>query len=329
MATKKPSQNQKTRRSRDSSESVSIDDLLDELARFEKKAIPDNTRRSYASDWNDFRNWCHRRSRVALPASPDTVGIYLTARSRTHKVSTLSRRLTTIGKVHRAWGKQNPVSDERVRRVWRGILRDKGEAPERKSPTLTSDIRKMVAELDDDLAGLRDRALLLFGFAGAMRRSDLVGLNVGDLKLAEEGFVVHVRRSKTDQSGKGRKIGIPYGEHAETCPVRAILGWLEKSGIERGAIFRKVNRHGQLEGERLSDRSVAEIVKRTCQAAKIDPKSYSGHSLRAGLATAAAMAGVEERVIQGQTGHKSLKVLRTYIREGSLFRNNAAKKVGL
>lgn len=313
----------------DASDALSVEELLDELARFEKKALPENTRRSYASDWKDFRTWCARRSRTALPASPETVALYLTARSKTRKVSTLSRRLTVIGKVHRAWGKESPITDARVRRVWRGILHEKGEAPERKAPTLTADIRKMVATLDDDLADVRDRALLLLGFAGAMRRSELVALNFGDLQLTDDGFVVRVRRSKTDQTGKGRKIGIPYGEHGATCPVRAVLAWLERSGIDRGALFRKVNRHGQLEGTRLSDRSVAEVVKRTCKAAGLKPSKFSGHSLRAGLATSAAIAGVEERAIQEQTGHRSLKVLRTYIREGSLFRNNAAKKVGL
>lgn len=311
------------------SDTLSVEELLDELARFEKKALPENTRRAYASDWKDFRSWCAHRSRISLPATPETVALYLTARSRSHKVSSLSRRLTVIGKVHRAWGKESPITDERVRRAWRGILHDKGEAPERKTPTLTADIRKMVATLDNDLAGVRDRALLLCGFAGAMRRSELVALNFSDLELTDDGFIVHVRRSKTDQTGKGRKIGIPYGQHAGTCPVRALLAWLKDSGIDRGAIFRKVNRHGQLEGVRLSDRSVAEVVKRVCKAAGLKPSKFSGHSLRAGLATSAAMAGVEERSIQEQTGHKSLKVLRTYIREGSLFRNNAARKVGL
>ena len=307
----------------------SIDDLSDELARFEKKALPENTRRAYANDWKDFRIWCARRSRVALPATPETVALYLTARSRTHKVSSLSRRLTVIGKVHRAWGKQSPATDERVRRAWRGILRDKGEAPDRKTPTLTADVRKMVATLADDLAGTRDRALLLLGFAGAMRRGELVAVNVGDLQLTDDGFVIRIRRSKTDQTGRGRKVGIPYGRHATTCPVKAMLTWLERSRIDRGAVFRKVNRHGRLEGVRLSGRSVAEIVKRACRAVGLRASDFSGHSLRAGLATAAAMAGVDERSIQEQTGHKSLKVLRTYIREGSLFRNNAARKVGL
>lgn len=317
------------RRVSDLTEHIAIDELLEELARYEKKALPENTRRAYRNDWRDFRTWCERRQRMALPAKPETVALYLTARAKTHKVSSLSRRLTVIGKIHGAAGKPNPVKDERVRRVWQGILRDKGEATSRKTPTLVTDLRKMLRALPEGLAGSRDRALLLFGFAGAMRRSELVALNFGDLVLTDDGFVVTLRRSKTDQTGKGRRIGIPYGEHEETCPVKAMLAWLEQSGIERGALFRKVNRHGQLEGPRLSDKSVALVVKRVLKAAGINPANFSGHSLRAGLATAAAIAGVDERAIQEQTGHRSLKVLRTYIREGSLFRNNAARKVGL
>lgn len=310
-------------------EHIAIEELLEEVARYERKALPENTRRAYRNDWRDFRTWCERRQQMALPARPETVALYLTARAKTHKVSSLSRRLTVIGKIHGAAGKSNPVKDDRVRRLWQGILRDKGEAPSRKSPALIGDLRKMLKALPSGLSGIRDRALLLFGFAGAMRRSELVALNLGDLQLTDDGFVATLRRSKTDQTGKGRRIGIPFGEHEETCPVKAMLAWIEQSGIERGALFRKVNRHGQLEGPRLTDKSVALIVKRALKAAGINPANFSGHSLRAGLATAAAIAGVDERAIQEQTGHKSLKVLRTYIREGSLFRNNAARKVGL
>lgn len=291
--------------------------------------MPENTRRSYACDWSDFRSWCQKRSRVALPASPETVALYLTARSRTHKVSSLSRRLTVIGKVHRACGTDSPTAHERVRRLWRGILREKGAAPERKAPVLTADLRKMIALLDKDLAGIRDRALLLFGFAGALRRSELVALNLGDLQLTDAGIIVTVRRGKTDQAGRGRKIGIPHGQYEATCPVKAMLAWIRAAEVSRGPLFRKVNRHGQLEGARLSDKSVALIIKRAMKRAGFRPAEFSGHSLRAGLATSAAIAGADERSIQNQTGHASLKVLRTYIRDGSLFRNNAASKAGL
>lgn len=308
---------------------LEIEELLSEIARYEKKSMAKNTLRAYRCDWDDFRFWCRRRKLLALPARPDTVALYLSARARTHKVASLSRRLTVIGKLHHAAGRENPVKDGRVERVWHGILREKTEAQARCAPILITHIRKMLANLSEGPAGMRDRALILFGFAGAMRRSELVALNVGDLQLTDEGFVVNLRRSKTDQTGKGRKIGIPYGQHQETCPVRSMLRWLEVADIDHGPIFRKVNRHGMLEGTRLCDRSVAIIIKRGLKRAGLRSSTFSGHSLRAGLATAAAIAGVEERVIQDQTGHRSLKVLRTYIRDGSLFRNNAAKRVGL
>jgi integrase len=164
------------------------------------------------------------------------------------------------------------MTDERVRRVWRGILRDKGEAPTRKRPTLIADIRKMLAALPEGLAGTRDRAILLLGFAGALRRSEIVALDWSDLELTDDGFVVRLRRCKTDQTARGRRVGIPYGEHEETCPVTALLAWLRESEIERGALFRKVNRHGDLEGERLTDKSVALIVKRAAKTAGINPR---------------------------------------------------------
>jgi integrase len=162
-----------------------------------------------------------------------------------------------------------------------------------------------------------------------MRRSELVGLDVSDLARADEGLVVTIRKSKTDQVQAGRKVGIPDGTAPETCPVRAVHAWLEFSGLEAGPLFRPVNRHGQLLASRLSDRAVAEVVKRSLTAAGRSPRGYSGHSLRAGLVTQAAMSGVSERSIQEQSGHKSLTVMRRYIRDGSLFRENAAAKVGL
>lgn len=326
MAAGRPSQRRTTRILDDD---ASLDNLLQAAAEYEKKSLPDNTRRAYRNDWQDFRNWCIKRRHRFLPATPSTVALYLTACARSLKTSSLSRRLTVIGKVHKSAELPNPVTDTRVRKIWRGILRDKGQGVSRKSPTLTADLHKMLAALPEGLAGIRDRALILFGFAGAMRRSELVGLNLGDLQLTDDGFVVSLRRSKTDQTGRGRRIGIPYGKHLNTCPVRAMCEWLSAAQVTRGPLFRKVNRHGHLEGPRLSDKSVALIVKRAMTAAGYRAADFAGHSLRAGLATSAAMAGADERSIQNQTGHSSLKVLRTYIRDGSLFLNNAAKKAGL
>ena len=162
-----------------------------------------------------------------------------------------------------------------------------------------------------------------------MRRSELVGIDVADLAFTDEGLVVIIRRSKTDQTGEGRKIGIPFGANPETCPVRAVQSWLDESRIDEGSVFRAVSRGGLISPTRLTDRVVANAVKRSLLAAGKSAKRYAGHSLRAGLITQAAMAGVSERAIQDQSGHKSVMVLRRYIRDGSLFRENAAAKVGL
>ena len=294
-----------------------------------KKSRANNTRRAYRADWADFEAWCAKYRRPAMPAAPETVAFYLADRSQELKTSTLQRRLATIAEAHRAAGFDPPTKATEVRLVWAGIRREKGAAQDHMRPVLTRHIRLMVAHLPDSLLGVRDRALLLLGFAGAMRRSELVGLDATDLTVSDEGLVLLVRRSKTDQTGLGRKVGVPRGAHPETCPVRAVQAWLGLSGIDDGPLFRSVNKHGQIRGTRLSDRAVAEVVKRSLLAAGRSARRYAGHSLRAGLITQAAMEGVPERAIQDQSGHRSLAVLRRYIREGSLFRDNAAAKVGL
>ena len=183
--------------------------------------------------------------------------------------------------------------------------------------------------LPETLLGRRDACLLLLGFSSAMRRSELVALDVADVNHTNDGLIVTVTRSKTDQEGEGRQIGIPYGSNPTTCPVRTSRAWLDVSGIEDGPLFRPIDRHGKLGKERLSNRAVAMIVKRTAQAAGLDPKVVAGHSLRSGMATSAARAGATEAEIMNQTVHKSLPVLRRYIRRGSLFNDNAAAKLGL
>jgi integrase len=187
----------------------------------------------------------------------------------------------------------------------------------------------MVAMLPDKLIGVRDRALLLVGFAGAFRRSELVSLDVGDVEIRREGLLVTLRRSKTDQEAAGREVAIPYGSNPDTCPVRALEAWLEASGIADGPLWRAVDKGGRLQPGRLSDKAVALVVKKRAEAAGLDPDLYAGHSLRAGLATAAAAAGASERSIMEQTGHKSVQTVRRYIRRGTQFRDNAAGMVGL
>lgn len=350
-------------------------DLAEETRRHIENSRAENTRRAYRSDWADFTDWCRNKGVAALPASPETVALYLTDSAKGLKPSTLQRRMASITQAHSAAGyAESPAKHPLVRSVWRGIRRDKGVAQVGKSPTLTAEIRIMVDHLPEGkLLGVRDRALLLLGFAGAMRRSELVGLDVDDVVETEEGLVVTLRKSKTDQEGMGRKIGIPFGSHPHTCPVRAVRAWRnaavaaldaqaqarkikqavglsdmsddavyavykeenaegEAISLWTGPLFREVDRHENVSGARLSDQMVARVVKRALAAAGKDPEvvaKFAGHSLRAGLATSAAMAGASERSIQDQTGHKSLTMLRRYIRDGSMFRENAAAKVGL
>jgi site-specific recombinase XerD len=306
-----------------------LEDIGAKAASYIEKSKAENTRRAYRADWQDFTAWCEKYRRAALPAAPDTVAYYLADRSQRLKTSTLQRRLATIAEAHRAAGYELPTRHAQVKLVWAGIRREKGTAQAHVKPVLTKHIRLMVSNLPDSLLGVRDRALILLGFAGAMRRSELVALDFDDLATGDEGLEVTIRKSKTDQAGEGRKIGIPKGQHEETCPVRAVQAWLEYAGIVEGPVFRSMNKHGHVLEQRLSGKSVAEVVKRSLVAAGKSGRRFAGHSLRAGLITQAAMAGVSERAIQHQSGHKSLAVMRRYIRDGSLFRENAASKVGL
>jgi integrase len=257
------------------------------------------------------------------------VALYATDMADAFKPSTISRRLVSIAQAHKAAGHPSPTTDERVRLVNAGIRRVHGTAPRQVRPVVTEDLRRMVDACGSDPAGVRDRALLLIGFAAALRRSELVALDFTDVEETREGLVVTVRRSKTDQEGAGRKIGVPYGSNPATCPVRAWRSWVEHSVITDGPLFRGIDRHGNVANSRLGDRGVALTVKRRAERAGIDPDTVSGHSLRAGLASAAAAAGVSERAIAATTGHKSMTVLRGYIRDGNLFNENAAAAVGL
>lgn len=271
----------------------------------------------------------HRLS--PLPATPETVALYLTDRAATLRSSSLARRLTTINRAHQAAGQTSPATMQNavVSEVWKGIKRRKGTAQHGKKPLLTADVRRLIAELPQNLQGLRDRALLLAGFAGGFRRSELAALRVEDLQLTADGLIVRLGKSKTDQEGQGRPVALPYGSDPATCPVRALRAWLESSGITTGPLFRGVDRLGSVSGRALHADSIAYLVKRAAGRCGLETMDYAGHSLRAGLATQAAMNGASELAIMKQTGHRSLATVRKYIREGSLFRDNAATKLGL
>ena len=212
-------------------------------------------------------------------------------------------------------------------RVCRGIKRQVGTAQNGAAPLLVTDLRAIVARLPGTTIGRRDRALLLVGFAGAFRHSELVGIDVADVELRDEGMVIAVRRSKTDQDGEGTTVGIPFGRDPSFCPVGALRAWLKASEVNEGPVFRPVDRHGHVADQRLSAAAVAGVVKRAVRMIGLEAGKYSGHSLRAGFATSAAMANVSDRVIMRQTRHRSVRVLERYIRDGSLFRENAAAAV--
>ena len=302
---------------------------LDRVREYIRASKAENTLRGYQSDWRGFCAWCEGQNVCPLPAAPESVASYIAECTGHLKPGSIQRRLNAIAEAHKAAGLESPTHTGIVRNTMKGIRRTMGTAPTQKTAALTADIRAMVDAAGADLIGARDRALILLGFSGAFRRSELVALDIEDCAFGKDGLTITLRRSKTDQEGAGRRIGIPYGSNPETCPVRTMQAWLELAGIGAGPVFRSINRHGQVQVGRLSGIDVARVVKKLAQRAGLDSAKYAGHSLRAGHATSAAIAGASERSIMNQTGHRSVQMVRRYIREGSLFRENSAGKLGL
>jgi integrase len=302
---------------------------LEQAREFIRASKAENTLRGFQSDWREFCAWSEGNGVSPLPAAPETVAAYIAECAGHLKPGSIQRRLNAIAEAHKAAGRDSPTAAGMVKNTMKGIRRTKGAAPLQKSPTLTDDIRAMVDAADAGLIGARDRALILLGFAGAFRRSELVALDIEDCAFGKDGLTVTLRRSKTDQQGAGRKIGIPYGSNPETCPVRTVQTWIEAAATSSGPLFRSTSRHGQVQPGRLSPIDVARVVKKLADRAGLDAAKYADHSLRAGHATSAAIAGASERSIMNQTGHRSVQMVRRYIRDGNLFRENSAGKLGL
>lgn len=291
--------------------------LPSEVRDYIRASLSENSCRAYRADLEHFLAWGG-----VIPASPELVAHYLAAHAGHHAIATLSRRLVSIGKAHTTQGQPSPVDTDLVRATLRGIRHIFGSAQRQVAPAEKEDVLSMVAGLAG-IKGIRDKALLLLGFAGAFRRSELVGLTVADIEQAKQGLVVQLRFSKTDQEGRGRKVAIPYAR-GSVCPVLALQQWLEVACIQAGPIFRGVSRHGQISDSGITAQTVALIVKECAGAVGLDPANFSGHSLRAGLVTSAAKLGVSSWKIRQQTGHKSDAMLARYIRDANIFINNAA-----
>jgi site-specific recombinase XerD len=302
---------------------------LDRVQEYIRASKAESTLRGYKSDWRHFCGWCEGHDLCPLPASPEAVASYIAECAGRLKVGSVQRRLNAITEAHKAVGPETPTHSPIVANTIKGIRRTLGTAQTQKAPAVTEDIRAMVEATDAGLIGARDRALILLGFAGAFRRSELVTLDVEDCEFSKDGLTVTLRRSKTDQEGQGRKVGVPYGSNPETCPVRVLQVWMEGAVLTTGPLFRPLNRHGLVKAVRLSGIDVARIVKKLAERAGLDAAKYAGHSLRAGHATSAAIAGASERSIMNQTGHRSVQMVRRYIRDGNLFRENSAGKLGL
>lgn len=305
--------------------------LSDAARGYARAASAANTRRAYRAAWADFANWCAAAGRDPLPATPEIVGSFLAERASTHKAASLNMRLVAIGHAHRLAQHRFDVQHPAIRETMKGIRRMHGTASVKKEAAVVDVLRDAISHLVKvpGPRALRDRALLLVGFAGALRRSELVVLDLADLRFVAEGLVLTLRRRKTDQEGRGTEIAIPFGRSERTCPVLALRGWLAAAAVTAGPVFVSVNRHGGVGTVRLSPVDVARVIKAAVAAAGYEPQDYAGHSLRSGFITSAARAGVAERHIQDQSGHRSLPMLRGYIRRGSLFMDNAAAKVGL
>jgi len=294
------------------------------------KAI--NTVRAYKSDFNDFGIFCARNGFKSLPSDPKIVSLYLTHLStKDAKMSTLKRRLVSIGVIHKLKGHYLDTKHPSIIENIMGIKRRKGSVQKAKKPILIRSLKLIIDAIDQqnkqEIKKLRDRSIILIGFSGGFRRNEIVSLDYDDLDFVPEGLKINIKRSKTDQFGEGFTKALPYFDNIQYCPVLSLKNWIQVSNINSGPLFRRFSRGSKLSENRLTDQTVALLIKKYLGLAGIDNKNYSGHSLRSGFATSAAESGVEERSIMAMTGHKSTEMVRRYIKEANLFKNNALNKI--
>ena len=291
-----------------------------------------NTVRAYKSDFADFSLFCVQNGFKSLPTEAKIVSLYLTHLStKDIKMSTLKRRLVSIGVIHRLKGHYLDTKHPSIIENLMGIKRRKGSIQKGKKPILINYLKQIINVIDDnkneEITRFRDRSIILIGFCGGFRRNEIVSLDYDDLDFVTEGLKINLKRSKTDQFGEGLVKGLPYFNNSQYCPVLTLKKWIEVSNINSGPLFRRFSKGSKLTNNRLTDQTVALLIKKYLRLAGIESKSYSGHSLRSGFATSAAESGVEERNIMAMTGHKSTEMVRRYIKEANIFKNNALNKI--
>jgi len=305
--------------------------LGESLRAYADAGVSAGTRRSYESSWRTFASWCASVGVEPLSAEASHLALFVTARAPHTAVATLARDLAAIAWAFRAAGISPPAHPD-LDRVMQGIRRTHGRPPRKKRALVVEDLRRVLAKLPDGLAGKRDRALLLVGFAGALRRSELAALAIGGANsypiradFVPHGLEIHIARAKGDQEGRGAIVAIPYGKRI--CAVAALQAWLDAAEIRSGPIFRAVDRHGRVSSAAISDRAIADVVKAAAKRVGLDPAMFAGHSLRSGLLTSAAEKGAAPDVLQGHARHAKFDTTRGYIQAGDRFRRNAAGKV--
>jgi integrase len=295
--------------------------LHERLKEYVHEATSPATRKAYQADLKHFQAWGGK-----IPCPPQILADYLVSYAGQLSIATLQRRLASISKAHTTQGLPSPVSNDLVQMTMKGIRRKHGKPQRQAKPLMKEDLLHILAGLGSSTIDIRDRALLLIGFAGAFRRSELVAINCTDLEFVREGLIITLPRSKTDQEGKGRKVGIPYAK-GSVCPVKSLQEWMTHADITADHVFRPISKHGNIEPSKLSTNAVSEIIKKHVQNIGLDPQHYSGHSLRAGFVTTCAALGANSYDISQQTGHKSETTLKKYNRPSSLLSHSILKRL--
>ncbi len=296
-----------------------------------KSSKANNTLRAYKSDFKDFGAFCAKHGLNSLPSKPKIVSLYLTHLSKNSKISTLRRRLVSISMVHKLKGHYLDTKHPIIVENLMGIRRVKGSIQKGKKPILINHLKSIIDVINEqkieEIKKSRDKTIILVGFGGGFRRTELVSIDHEDLEFVTEGLKISIRRSKTDQFGEGMMKGLPYLTNEKYCPVVNLKNWLQISKIKSGPIFRRFSKGSTLTKNRLTDQSVVLLIKEYLKLAGIENKNFAGHSLRSGFATVAAESGVDERSIMAMTGHKTTQMVRRYIKEANIFKNNALNKI--